>query len=116
MKSSLGDKQQLLHILEAISETETSTKNIDFETFRNNSMMRFATIKQIEIVGEAANCITEDTKNTFTTINWRQMIGMRNILVHEYFGVYNNVVWQVITDDIPKLKTAVQQIVRSFDE
>ena len=59
MKSNLGDKQRLLHIIDAISEVESYTMNIDFETFQNNSMMRFACVKQIEIIGEAANNITE---------------------------------------------------------
>lgn len=114
MKSKIGDKQRLLHILDAISEIESYTANTDFQTFENNSMMHFATIKQIEIIGEAANCITEETK--FININRRQIIGMRHILVHEYFGVYNNVIWQVIVNDISKLKIAAEQITASFNE
>jgi len=79
------------NILDAISEIESYTTNADLTIFLNNSMMRFATIKQIEIIGEAANIITEETKTKFTNINWRQMIAMRHILIHKYFGVYNNV-------------------------
>lgn len=70
-------------------------------------MMRFASIKQIEIIGEAANCITQETKALFTDIEWNQIVGMRHILIHEYFGVDQNLVWQVIIDDIPKLKAAI---------
>jgi len=116
MKSNLGDRQRLLHILDAILEIESYTAGVDFQTFQNNSMMRFATIKQIEIIGEAANAITEETKSKFWSINWCQMIGMRHILVHEYFGIYNTVIWQVITDDIPKLKIEVQQAIALFSE
>jgi uncharacterized protein with HEPN domain len=66
--------------------------------------MRFASIKQIEIIGEAANYITQETKALFATVEWNQNVGMRHILIHEYFGVDQNLVWQVIIDDIPKLK------------
>ena len=111
MKGSIGDKQRLLHILDAISEIENYTSNVDLNTFLNSSMMRFASIKQIEIIGEAANLITKETKNKITNINWQQIVGMRHILVHEYFGVDNNLIWQVIVDDIPKLKTGVQQAI-----
>ena len=73
-------------------------------------MMRFASIKQIEIIGEAANSINPETKALFAEIQWGQIIGMRHILVHEYFGVDDNLVWQVITQDIPNLKMAVAKI------
>ena len=116
MKSDLGDRQRLLHISDAISEIESYTTGVGFQTFQNNSMMRFASIKQIEIIGEAANSITEETKSKFSGINWRQIIGMRHILVHEYFGIYNTVVWQVITDELPKLKIAIAQMIASFGE
>lgn len=54
--------------------------------------MRFASIKQIEIIGEAANLISEETRNNFSEIEWRQIIGIRHILVHEYFGIDNNLI------------------------
>ncbi len=74
-------------------------------------MMRFASIKQIEIIGEAANYISEETKNKFTDIQWRQIIGMRHILVHEYFGIDSLLIWQIIISDLPKLKSAIQTVI-----
>ena len=68
MKGDMGDRQRLLHILEAITEIQAYTSNIKFESFLENSMMRFASIKQIEIIGEAANYITDDTKDKFSHI------------------------------------------------
>lgn len=68
MKGKIGDRQRLLHILEAISEIETYTQNTDLKSFLSNSMMRFACIKQIEIIGEAANLITFETKALFSDI------------------------------------------------
>jgi uncharacterized protein with HEPN domain len=113
MKGRIGDYQRLLHILDAITEIEKYTSNVRLEGFLDNSMMRFASIKQIEIIGEAANYMSEETKNKFTGIEWRQIIGMRHILVHEYFGIDSLLIWQIIESDIPKLKEAVQFVILS---
>jgi uncharacterized protein with HEPN domain len=110
MKGKIGDKLRLGHILDAISEIENYTSNVELKEFLANSMMRFASIKQIEIVGEAANYITPETKQLFSDIEWKQIIGMRHILIHEYFGVDANLVWQVIVNDIPALKASIQNI------
>jgi uncharacterized protein with HEPN domain len=77
-------------------------------------MMRFASIKQIEIIGEAANYITRQTKENFNLIEWGQITGMRHTLVHEYFGVDADLVWQVIINDLPLLKAKVKLIFESL--
>jgi len=115
MKGEIGDKQRLLHILDAISEIERYTKNVDLETFLENSMMRFASIKQMEIIGEAANVISQETRSNFDEIEWKQIIGMRHILVHEYFGVDNYLIWQIILGDIPKLKGRIHNVLKLID-
>lgn len=68
MKSKIGDKQRIAHILDAIKEIELYTSGVDLPSFLSNSMMRFASVKQIEIIGEAANYITEETKLRFTEV------------------------------------------------
>lgn len=115
MKGNIGDKQRLLHILESITEIEQYTSQANFNAFIDNSMMRFACIKQMEIIGEAANFITDETKSKFAEIQWRQIIGLRHILVHEYFGIDNHLVWQIIANDIPNLKAEIQSILLSID-
>lgn len=109
MRGSIGDKQRLIHIQEAISEIREYTRNADLSDFKNNSMMRFACIKQIEIIGEAARNITEETTKNYPGIPWRQIAGLRNILVHEYFGVDNDLIWQIIKTDIPELEAQLQE-------
>jgi uncharacterized protein with HEPN domain len=111
MKGKLSDRQRLLHILEAIDETQRYTRSIDLKAFLENSMMRFACIKQIEIIGEAANSITPEIKSAFTDLEWKQIIGMRHILVHEYFGVDFDLIWQVIIDDLPVLKVKIHNVI-----
>jgi len=115
MKGKMGDKQRLLHILDSIIEIENYICNTSFESFLQNSMMRFATIKQIEIIGEAANYLTDETKLKFYNIEWRQITGLRHILVHEYFGIDTHLIWQIITNDLPVLKEKVQAISSSAD-
>lgn len=116
MKDKMGDKQRLEHILDAIKEIESyiAGTGSDLSSFLSNSMMRFASVKQIEIIGEAANYITQDTKDKFPDIKWQQITGMRHILVHEYFGIDSNLVWQVIINDIPVLKSSIEKIYSSF--
>jgi len=110
MKEKIGDKQRLAHILDAISEIEAYTANVDLKDFLGNSMMKFASIKQIEVIGEAVNYITPETKELFPDVEWKKITGMRHILIHEYFGVAPMLVWQVIITDIPVLKIAINKI------
>src|SRR4051812_34672081 len=104
MKNKLGDKIRLQHIADSINEIESYLNQKDYKEFSLNSMMRFACIKQIEIIGEAANNISEETRNKLSEVEWAQIIGMRNVLIHEYFGVDINLVWEIIQNDIPQLK------------
>lgn len=73
-------------------------------------MMRFASVKQIEIIGEAANLITPETRAQYPDVPWKQIIGLRHILVHEYFGIDIQLIWQIITDDLADLKEKAQRI------
>ncbi|OGB65987.1 MAG: hypothetical protein A2Y94_04440 [Caldithrix sp. RBG_13_44_9] len=111
MKSKIADRVRIQHILDAIKEIQSYTAGVSFEDFRQNSMMRFASIKQLEIIGEAANNITDETKNKFPLISWNEIIGLRNILIHEYFGVDDNILWDIIRNDIPLLKKQLSEII-----
>ena len=64
----------------------------------------------MEIIGEASNHISEETKSSFTAIEWSQIVGMRNVFVHEYFGVDSSLVWEIIKNDIPDLKVKIKEL------
>jgi len=89
--------------------------NAELELFMENSMMRFACIKQMEIIGEASNHISNETKNIFSEIEWSQIVGMRNVFVHEYFGVDGRLVWEIIKNDLPGFKMKIISIIDAFN-
>lgn len=115
MRDKSGDKYRIHHILDAITEIETYLKNVEFPDFMKNSMMRFACIKQIEIIGEACNHISAETQKMFSSIEWGQIIGMRNIFVHEYFGIDTALVWEIIKNDLPELKIKISDIANKLE-
>ena len=110
MKDKIGDYARIKHISDSIIEIQKYTADIVFEEFENKSMIQFACIKQLEIIGEAANKITPHFKLLHSEIPWREIIGMRNILIHEYFGVDTKVIWDIIQNDISKLKQQIETI------
>ena len=115
MRGDLGDRARLQHILDAIFEIESYTRQVGFDDFVANSMMRFASIKQLEIIGEAANSLTNEFKQRFSDIEWRAIVGLRNILVHHYFGVDENVVWGIIQKDILELKVKILEFLENLE-
>jgi uncharacterized protein with HEPN domain len=111
MRDNLGNKPRLQHIYEAILEIESYVKDCDYEEFKSNSMMQYASVKQLEIIGEAANHITPDFKKLYSEIPWREIVGLRNILIHEYFGIDTKIVWDIITADIFMFKSKIKAII-----
>jgi uncharacterized protein with HEPN domain len=112
----LPTPQRLLHIKEAIDEIQLYMINSDMKIFLANSMMRFACVKQIEIIGEAANIITTETKAQFADLEWKKIVRMRHILVHKYFPMDFELIWQVIINDLPELKVKILNVIHSISE
>ena len=111
MQDNSKDFVRLQHILKAIQEIEEYTNGRNFSDFLNNSMFRFACIKQLEIIGEASNHITPEMQQRFSKVEWAQIVGMRNVFIHEYFGIDANVAWDIIEFDIPDLKEKIIEII-----
>ncbi len=111
MRNSLGDKARLQHIYDAILEIESYVQKSSYEIFQSNTMMQFACVKQLEIIGEAANHLTPHFKKLYSEIQWREIIDLRNLLIHEYFGIDTKIVWDIITTDIVSLEPQVKEII-----
>lgn len=116
MKGRTGDKARLHHILDAINEIENYISGISFNVFSNSSEKKFATVKQLEIIGEAANKITKETKTDYPEVEWIKIIALRNILVHEYYVIDETIVWNIITADLPDLKAQIVSLKNRFIE
>lgn len=111
MKGQLSDKARLNHILDAINAIEEYTTEVSFEDFTRSSEKTFATVKQFEIIGEAANRISEETRNLDKEIEWAKIIGLRNIMVHDYYIIDHSVIWEIIEDELIKLKTQIKNLI-----
>lgn len=115
MQERLKDKIRLLHIEECANEIIKSIENENFDSFHNNSVLRIAVVKWIEIIGEASVNISGETKSKYPEVNWQAIKGMRNILVHEYFGIQYEIIWQTAKNDVPQIKSQVEHILKSFE-
>lgn len=98
------------HILESISLIEDYLKDRNKEDFFNSKQLQDSLIRRIEIIGEAIKNIPDDFKKTNNQIPWKKIAGMRDILIHQYFGVDLNLTWNVIVKEIPKLKELFHNI------
>lgn len=110
MRSSIGDKQRLLHIRDAINEIDGFVGGLPAQVFFENTLIKSGTIFQLQIVGEAANYISWELKNQHIDIEWKKMTGIRNIIAHFYWGVDYVQVWNIVKKDLPVLKEKIENI------
>ena len=104
------DQVYLRHILDAVEQIETYLEGQTYESFSNNNMMIDAVVRELEIVGEATNHLSDLLRESHPEIPWRDAIDMRNILIHEYFGVNTKIVWSTCKEDLPELKNLIDDL------
>jgi uncharacterized protein with HEPN domain len=115
MLDRLGDKTRLIHIIEAIAYIEKYTETVNLSTFKTDTMLFDASVRQISIVGEASNHLSESIYETYPTIPWAQIISLRNLVMHEYFGIDKTLIWKIIREDLPIFKEQVIEILEAID-
>ncbi|MCK5842490.1 MAG: DUF86 domain-containing protein [Candidatus Sabulitectum sp.] len=101
-------------ILECIERIADYVKDVSENDFMNNIEKQDSVIRRIELIGEAVKSISIATRKQYPGIPWREIAGMRDIVIHQYFGVSIVLIWRVATTDIPKLKSEFERIVREL--
>ncbi len=115
MRGRIGDKERLGHIFDCILEISSATKDVSKEEFIANHILRMAVVKWLEIIGEAANNITVETRERASNIVWEKIIGFRHLVVHEYFGIDFMIVWKLLSEDVVFLEQEVQKLLNAFE-
>jgi uncharacterized protein with HEPN domain len=109
MREKPKDNERLLHMLEAIDNIFEFINGKSFEVHKNDKILRFAIIKNLEIIGEAAYLLTKEFKSSHDSIEWRDIIGMRHILVHGYYQIKDEIIWATIETELEPLKDKIQK-------
>jgi len=104
------DKIYLGHIMQAISDLESHTKGLDFESFSKNVLVQDGVMRKLELIGEASKRLSEEFRSSVTEIPWRDICGMRDKLIHDYMGVDLMAVWKTATEDAQILKRALEKL------
>ena len=97
-------------IIDALNAICEYMENIGYDDWIQDRKTIDAVIRNLEVIGEAAANIPEEIQKQHPDIPWQQMKGMRNVLIHEYFGVDKDVLWQTVQEDLPPLKRKIEQM------
>ena len=114
MREASKDKARLELIVQAIERIKRYTNGKRFDDLVEDDMMYYAVVKNIEIIGEAANLLTNEFKSEHPDTQWKLITGMRNYIVHEYFQVDNTVIWDVIQNDLPNLEIHIKDYLQDL--
>ena len=109
MREPIRDRERLEHIIAAIDRIIRYTSDKSYEDLVADDMMYYAVVKNIEIIGEAANMLTPQLQQTNSETPWKMVKGMRNYIVHEYFQIDDIVVWDVVKNNLPELRAQVSR-------
>ena len=102
----------LKDILQAIERIEEYTCDLSFEDFCENRLIQDGVVRNLEIIGEAVKHLPKDVQKKYPAVEWKKIAGLRDILIHAYFGVDHDIVWDVVINKIPRLKEQVSLILK----
>lgn len=112
--NKLSNKERLAHILDCIQLIEKSIVDVSENVFLENFILNTAVTKWVEIIGEASYKLTKEFKLENNEIVWKEIEGLRHILVHDYYEIDVKQLWFIIKNDIPKLKSQIENLYNNF--
>ena len=115
MREHSRDKERLEHILDAIKIIENGLTTYSKDELLNTPLLYYGMVKQVEIIGEAANMLTIEFREAHTDVDWRPIVNMRNVLVHDYIHISKDMLWYTLNNDIPDLKGHIEQYYKDFE-
>ena len=108
-------RERLRDILEAIAAIERY-RDRDKLAFASDELLQAWFLRHLQIIGEAARALPDDVRSMAPGVPWPRIIGMRNILVHGYFAIDTEIVWEAATRDVPKMKPAIERLLHALDD
>ena len=112
MRERLRDKERLVHILNAIDNLLEGSKRHSMEQAAKDIIVFYGFVKQVEIIGEATYKLTKEFRDAHPQTPWNKMEGMRHVLVHDYFLISPQKLWNVINNDLPSLRPQIEQYIK----
>ena len=109
------DRQRIRDILRAIEQIESEVSVDEKDSFQSDEKLQVWVVHHLQIIGEACRKLSDKLKRQHPELPWKQIIGMRHYLVHEYFRVDINTTWNVVVNDLSDLRTKIEAIEESFD-
>ena len=109
-----NDRVYLTHILEAIKKIDKYTKGLNYAAFLTDDLVQDGVIRQLEIIGEASKKLSVATRTLAPDLPWEDIAGMRDVLMHQYFGVDLSAVWDTVRQDLPTFKDKISNLINSL--
>jgi len=109
-----SDTVYMKHILDAANQIQGYVRGMTYETFVTTRLVQDGVIRQFEIIGEAAKNLSDEFRSSHDVLPWRDMAGMRDKLIHQYFGVDLSAVWDSVENDVPLIKEKLIEMLRSY--
>ena len=105
---------QIDDILTAVARIRAYVQGMSYDAFRADGRTQDAVVRNLEVIGEAARTLPDEVKADASNVEWRKLVGLRNLLIHEYFGISLPIIWDIITTKLDNLEVACQRMAGSL--